>query len=439
MTTKLEEIAAKAKRETKLQFTSLCHHITPELVWESLKHIPTRSAPGVDGVSAKEARDTFQDWINQVIQAMHNKGYKPLPVRRVWIPKPGKTEKRPLGVPCIPDRALQRSTALVLSAIYEQDFMKCSFGGRQKLSAHNALSTLEKVIAGKKVSWVLEADLKSFFCSLNHEWMIKFVKHRIGDPRIIKLIQRWLKAGVLENDKLQENEIGTPQGGSISVLLSNIYLHYVLDLWFEKAIKPRIKGECYLIRYIDDFVVCFQYRTEAERFQKVLPKRLAKFALELEPKKTRLVEFGRFAQVNAKKWNREIETIYFLGLTHYCSRNSKGNFMLGRKTEKTRLKRSMKELRELMCKIKHKKLREQAQAINQVLRGHYAYYGLGGNSKSINKIYYFVVRLWHKTLSRRSWKGYITWEQINRIKEKVPILKPKLKYTYVKLQKLAVL
>jgi len=226
---------------------------------------------------------------------MHHEAYKAPPVRRVWIPKPGKATKRPLGVPCVADRALQRSVSVVLSCIYEQDFLPCSFGGRSKLSAHQALATLNEIIAGKKVSWVLEADLKNFFGSLDHEWLLRFVEHRVGDPRIMSLIKHWLKAGVLEEGEFQLVEKGTPQGGSISVLLSNIYLHYVLDLWFEKVVKPKLEGEVYLVRYIDDFVVCFQYRSDAMRFQDALVERLGKFSLELEPKKTRLVEFGRFA------------------------------------------------------------------------------------------------------------------------------------------------
>jgi RNA-directed DNA polymerase len=439
MATKLEEIAAKARRETNLQFTTLCHHVTREMVWENLKHIPTRSAPGVDGMDVNEAKETFENWIDTMLQSVYNQGYKAPPVRRVWIPKPGKTEKRPLGVPCISDRALQRSVSVVLSAIYEQDFLPCSFGGRPKLSAHQALSTLNEIISGKKVGWVYEADLKNFFGSLDHGWLLRFVKHRVGDPRIINLIQRWLKAGVLENNELQISELGTPQGGSVSVLLSNIYLHYVLDLWFEKVVKPRLKGEAYLIRYIDDFVVCFQYRADAIRFQDVLRKRLAKFSLALEPKKTRLTEFGRFAQRHAKERNRKTETIYFLGFTHFCTRNRKGNFMVGRKTEKTRLRRSMEKLRELMRNIRHYKLKEQADKINEVLRGHYAYYGLGGNHRSLWKIYRFTERYWHKTLSRRSWKSYIPWEKFKLIKERYPIQLPELKISFSKMKAIAVL
>jgi RNA-directed DNA polymerase len=253
------------------------------------------------------------------------------------------------------------------------------------------------------------------------------------------MLQRWLKAGVLEDNELQVSELGTPQGGSISVLLSNIYLHYVLDLWFEKVVKPRLKGEAYLVRYIDDFVVCFQYRADALRFQEALRKRLDKFSLALEPKKTRLVEFGRYAQRDAKKWNRRSETIYFLGFTHFCTRNRKGNFMVGRKTEKTRLKRSIETLREHMRKIRHYRLKEQVDEINQILRGHYAYYGLGGNYKSLWKIYNVVEKYWHKMLCSRSWKSYIPWERYNVIKEHYPLQKPKLKISFARMKEFTVL
>lgn len=227
--------------------------------------------------------------------------------------------------------------------------------------------------------------------------------------------------------------------GVISVLLSNIYLHYVLDLWFEKVVKPRLKGEAYLVRYIDDFVVCFQYRADALRFQNALCKRLDKFALALEPSKTRLVEFGRFAQRYAKKWKRKQETIYFLGFTHFCTRNRKGNFMVGRKTEKTRLKRSMGKLREKMRSIRHYRLKDQAYEINQIVRGHYAYYGLGGNFKSLWRVYNFVEGYWHKMLCSRSRKSYVTWDKFLAIKERNPIQKPKLKIPFARMQEFAVL
>ena len=379
MTTGLERITAKARQERKLQFTSLAHHITSELVWDSLCAIPNDSAPGCDGQSVSEAKESFQQWMPEMLRAIHDGGYRPPPIRRVYIPKPGKAEKRPLGIPCVADRALQRSVAKVLSAIYEQDFLSCSFGGRPGLSAHHALATLTEAIAGTSVSYVLEADLKNFFGSLDHGWLLRFLECRVGDPRIIKLIRRWLKAGILEEGKLTPNEIGAPQGSSVSVLLSNLYLHQVLDLWFERVVKPRLRGEAYLIRYIDDFVICFQYREDAERVQAVLSKRLSKFALALEPNKTKLIRFGRSAQRQVCTNGQRAETFSFLGFVHYCTRNRKGNFKLGRKTEKSRLHRSIARLTELMREIRHRSLKEQAEAINRVLRGHYAYYGLAGN------------------------------------------------------------
>jgi RNA-directed DNA polymerase len=251
MATGLERIAAKAREETKLRFTSLAHHLTPELIWESLCHIPNDSAPGCDGETVEEAKEDFKLWVDEMLHAVHHQGYHPPPIRRVYIPKPGKTEKRPLGIPGVADRALQRSMYQVLSAIYEQDFLPCSFGGRPDIGAHHALATRNEVMAGKSVSWVLEADLKNFFGSLDHGWLLRFIEHRVGDPRIQSLIRRWLKAGVLDEGELMPTEEGTPQGGSISVLLSNLYLYHVLDLWFERVVKPRLCGEAYLIRYID--------------------------------------------------------------------------------------------------------------------------------------------------------------------------------------------
>ena len=274
MTTALERIADKARREPTLQFTSLAHHLTPERLWQALHHMQTSTAPGVDGVPHDEAVDTFPQWSREVLNALHRKGYHPPPVRRVWIPKPGKAAKRPLGVPTIVDRTLQRSVAEVLSAIYEQDFLPVSFGGRPGRGAHHALATLHHILVNKRGNWVLEADLKNVFGSLDHAWMMQFVEQRVGDPRVLSLIRRWLKVGVLEAGEIQPSLRGTPQGGSISVLLSNVYLHYVLDLWFQKAIKPRLEGEAYLVRYVDDVVVCFEHQRDAERFQAVLSQRL---------------------------------------------------------------------------------------------------------------------------------------------------------------------
>jgi len=440
METGLERIAAKARCNTGLQFTSLAHHVSRERVWTNLCRIPDRSAPGVDGQTVKEAKGNFGEWIGAMLQSVHRQGYQAPDIRRVYIPKPGKREKRPLGVPTVSDRALQRSVAQVLSAIYEQDFLPCSFGGRPGRGAHHALATLNEIVAGSKVGWVLEADLKNFFGSLSHDWLLRFVELRVGDPRLISLIRRWLKAGVLEDGEVKANEQGTPQGGSISVLLSNVYLHFVLDLWFERVVKPRLRGEGHLVRYIDDFVMCFQYRSDALRVQDALCKRLRKFELTLEPTKTKLVEFGRFAQRYASKYGRKRpETIYFLGFTLYCTRNLKGNFKVGMRTEKSRLRRSLISLQELMRQIRHQTIQEQVDNLNTVLRGHYAYYGIAGNIRALQKVHRAAERYWRKMLCTRSWAGSITWETFNQIKARTPLLRPKLFLPYRELQALAVL
>jgi RNA-directed DNA polymerase len=440
MATGLERIAAKARCEPKLRFTSLAHHLTKERVWENLCEIPTNSAPGVDRQTVAEAKESFGDWIEEMLQSVHHQGYRAPDIRRVYIPKPGKQEQRPLGVPCVADRALQRSVAQVLSAIYEQDFLPCSFGGRPGRGAHHALATLYERIAGSKVEWILEADLKNFFGSLSHEWMLQFVEHRVGDPRLISLIRRWLKANVLEDEEIHPSEKGTPQGGSISVLLSNLYLHYVLDLWFERVVKPRLQGEAYLVRYIDDFVMCFQYRADALRVQQVLSKRLGKFSLTLEPTKTKLVEFGRFAQRHAgKHGRRRPETIYFLGFTLYCTRNLKGNFRIGMRTERSRLQRTLMRLQDLMRRMRHLPVKEQVDNLNLILRGHYAYFGIAGNFRALHRVYRAVERYWHKMLCSRSWKGTIKWSVFQRITAQFPLLRPKLYLPYRELQAMAML
>jgi len=281
----------------------------------------------------------------------------------------------------------------------------------------------------------------SSFGSLDHNWVLQFVQHRVGDPRLISLIRRWLKAGVLEDGVVTPSEMGTPQGGSISVLLSNVYLHYVLDLWFERVVKPRLRGEAYLVRYIDDFVVCFQYREDALRYQDALRKRLERFGLTLEPTKTKLVEFGRYAQRHVSKHGRRRpETIYFVGFTLYCTRNRKGNFKVGLCTEKSRLRRSLVTLQEQMRQIRHLKIGQQVDELNGALRGHYAYYGVGGNTRSLQKVHRHVERYWFKMLRSRSWAGRrLKWTDFRQLKEKIPLLRPKLRLPYRALQALAVL
>jgi RNA-directed DNA polymerase len=439
MVTGLERIAAKARSEKNAQFTSLTHHITKERILGNLKQIPKKTSVGTDGINRDDCMKYFLENYESVLNSIHNKGYKAPPVRRVYIPKPGKSEKRPIDVPTILDRALQRTVSEVLSNIYEQDFLNCSFGGRPQKSAHNALCTLDNYIARTRVNWVYEADLKNFFGSLNHAWVLKFLEHRVKDPRIISLIRRWLKAGVWEEGEIKSSEVGTPQGGSISVLLSNIYLHYVLDLWFEKVVKPKMKGECYLIRYLDDFIVLFQREDDLKRFVEVLPKRLSKFDLQLEPEKTKHFAFGRFEKDKAKLNNyKRKPVIKFLGFSIYTYFKI-GKFVVEFKTESKRLARSLQKLKERLRLIKHIPLAAQAIELSSILRGHFNYYGLGGNSESIKKFHHEAIKYWRKTLSDRSQNGRVKWERMDKYIELFSIPDAKLKIPYSKMSEYVLL
>lgn len=422
----LERIVEKARSDGKLCFTSLAHHLTPELLWESLNTIAANSAQGVDGMDVLTAKETFSEWAPRVLESVHRKGYRPPPVRRVYIPKPGKAEGRPIGIPTIIDRTLQRAVSKVLESIYEQDFCNSSFGGRPGRGAHNALATLDHAIRKRRVDWVYEADLKGFFSSLNHDWVERFLLHRVADPRMTTLIRRWLKAGVMEQGELSETEVGTPQGGPISVLISNVYLHYVLDLWIEKAVAPRLDGEVYYVRYLDDFVVCFENEDSARRFEAVLQRRLSRFALELEPSKTRLVRFGRFAARDCACHGEKLETLDFLGMRLYCAETRQGRFRVGFLTERARLSRFLNTMKEMMRRWRHLPLRDQQQLINRRLSGHYAYFAIIGNAEALRRVHYQTLRYWRKVLSSRSQRGRMSWEKYRRVLKAYPLRAPRI-------------
>jgi len=439
MSTGLERIAEKARSDRKLCFTSLAHHITLPLLWDSLNAIAKSSGSGVDGMDVNTARETFDSWAPDLLEAVHRKGYRPPPVRRVYIPKPGKSQRRPIGVPTIIDRVLQRAVGKVLEQIYEQDFCNSSFGGRANRSAHQALATLHHAISKKRVSWVLEADLKSFFSSLNHEWVERFLSQRVADPRIATLVRRWLKAGVMEEGVIHGTEVGTPQGGPISVLLSNVYLHYVLDLWVEKVVKPRLVGEVYYVRYLDDFIVCFEEALSANRLEAVLAHRLAKFGLLLEPSKTRLVRFGRFAARDAKRHNEKLETLYFLGMTLYCSQTRNGKFKVGFMTERDRLRRFVNDMKDKMRQWRHLSLHQQSLLINRRLAGHFNYFGIISNYPAMKRVYYLVLLYWRKVLSSRSQRGRLNWERYRKVLSAYPLRTPRMVIDLSRLDQLAFL
>lgn len=440
MTTQIEKIATKARQDRKLVFTSLAHHVTRESLWENLNKITLKTSPGVDEQDVNQAKETFSNWADSMLQKMHDKGYKPPPTRRVYIPKPGKENtKRPIAIPTVQDRCLQKSVADVLNSIYEQDFLSCSYGGRPKRSAHQAIADLHTAIGTRKVSYVFEADLKDFFGSLNQGIVEQFLHHRVGDQRIIKLIRSWMRAGVMDDGLHQQTNTGTAQGGPISVLLSNIYLHYVLDLWVEKVVKPRLKGEVYYIRYLDDFVLCFQFKHDANRFREILPKRLEKFSLTLESTKTRMIEFGRFAIRDAKRRSEKAKTFSFLGFCFYNSTNRHGKYKVGMKTEKSRLRRSCAKMKSVLLRIRHHPVREQWKLLNLMLEGHYRYYGIGGNSVCIDHFYHFTLRYWRKALSSRSQNGKINWKKFNHLLTIFPLRQPRLSLPFKAIVRLATL
>jgi group II intron reverse transcriptase/maturase len=380
METKLEQIAAKARREPKLRFTSLAHHITRDRVRKNLLQIPKRSAAGVDGQTVEAAKKSFDGWIEPMLQSIHRQGYRAPDIRRVYIPKPGKTEKRPLGVPTVADRALQRSTAEVLTAIYEQDFLPCSFGGRPKLSAHHALATLNEVIAGGLTSWVLEADLKNFFGTLDHKILEGFLREKIADQRFIRYILRMFKAGVLSEGELIISEEGVPQGSIVSPILANIYAHKVLDEWVEKIIQPHCKGKVKLFRYADDGVICCEKEEDAIRVKAGLTKRLAKYKLSLNEDKTKLVEFSR----KKAEQGQPQGTFDFLGFTFYWGKSRRGNWIPKLKTNGKTMRKKLVRVKEWIKTNRNKvKLKELWKTFQAKLRGHIQYYGVSFNIEGV--------------------------------------------------------
>jgi RNA-directed DNA polymerase len=395
-------------------------------------HMEKPSAAGVDGDPVAEVTENL-DWrAKEVLRKIQTQGSHPPPVRRVWIPKPGQAEKRPIGMPTVFERALQKRTAQVLEAIYEQDLLNGSFGGRRGRSAHHALATLNASIAGKKVSDVREADLRHCFRSVDHTWAMRFVQLRGGAPRMLTRMRRWLPAGVMLPAGTGEDvESGTPHGGRIRVLLSNVSLHDVVDVWLEKKRRNQLEGEAYWVRSRDDVVLCFQSLSDALRVHKRLEERLKPFGLALAPEKTRLIEVGRFAHRDAAKHGRKRpETVSFLGFTPYGTRHRKGHVKVERRTERKRLPRATQTIQRRIRAMLQAPVQQQQQARNQYRRGHYNYDGIAGNIQSLLRLYRLTEKRWRKTFSRRSQDGEVHWEKFQKLKHSFPLIRPKLAITY---------
>ncbi len=423
--TKLHRIAEKARKEPKFKFTSLYHLMNEELLRGCFKRLRKDAAAGIDKMTKDEYAENLDANLSDLIGRLHRMAYKPQPVRRKYIPKPGSTKQRPLGIPSFEDKLVQAGLVRILEAVYEEDFIGDSYGFRPSRSCHDALKALSETVESNPVNHIVEADIKGFFDNVNQEWLMKFLAHRIADKRIQRMVKRFLRAGVYEDGNVMISDEGTPQGGVISPLLANIYLHYALDLWFEKAYRKRCSGYARLIRYADDFVVCFQYKTDAERFHEELGKRLGKFGLEVEPTKTKVMEFGRFAVKNAKNKGGKAETFDFLGLTHYCGtrKNGKG-FRMKRVTARKKFIAKLKIFKEWLKMARTMKTKDLWETIKAKLRGHYNYYGVTDNIFGITRFGKEVVKLLFKWLNRRGKRNCLNWERFNKMLKRFPLPKP---------------
>ena len=427
METKLIRITQIAKERPKEVFTSLYHHLNEEVLAKCHQELKGDKAVGVDEITKANYTENLAENIHQLIEALKRHSYKPQPARRTYIPK-GDGGKRPLGIPSYEDKIVQLGLTKILQAIYEADFLSCSYGFRPKIGGHDALKRLNDILIYGKTSYIVDTDIKSFFDSVDHKRLIEFIGLRIADPNIKRLIVRFLKAGVMEQDSYEPTLKGTPQGAIISPILANIYLHYVLDLWFSRVVKKHCQGEAYLVRYADDFVCCFQYREDALRFYKALGKRLAKFKLALAIGKTKIIEFGRFARENRKiKGLGKPETFSFLGFTHYCNQSRNGKFRVKRKTEAKKFKSKIKAFKAWIKTIRSfVSIPDIFSRVRIKLLGHYAYYGITDNSKMIRNYYDIVIRLLFKWLNRRSQRRSFTYDKFKRYLNHNPLPLPRI-------------
>lgn len=410
----LQRIANLAREAPDMAFTTLAHHLTPELLREAFRRTRKDGAPGIDGLTARDYEEKLEENLNTLHECVKSGRYRAPAVRRVHIPKGDGKSQRPIGIPSIEDKVLQRAVVMVLEPIYEQDFLDCSYGFRPGRSAHAALSNLREGLRKMGGGWVLDVDIKNFFGTLNHDHLRAILGQRVRDGALLRLIGKWLNAGVLENGGVSYPSEGTPQGGVISPLLANIYLHEVLDKWFEHEVKPRLRGSAFMVRYADDVAIAFSEEVDARRVLEVLPKRLEKYGLTLHPEKTKLLDFRRPP-------NGDPETFDLLGFTHYWARSRKGYWVIKQKTASNRLSRAIRAIK-LWCRAhRHWKIKDQHATLVRKLRGHCAYYGITGNSRALDAFRHELIRTWKKWLCRRSNSGRHSWEWYRQLLLHYPI------------------
>jgi RNA-directed DNA polymerase len=427
--TDLARVGERARKQKGEQFNNLLSHIKEPLLREAYQRLTRNAAVGVDGETWAQYGEHLDARLMDLQERVHRGSYHPQSVRRVHIPKPdGRT--RPLGIPALEDKVLQQAVRMVLEPIYEADFVGFSYGFRPNRSQHKALDALY-VFLGGKTNWVLDVDIRSFFDTIDHGWMRKFIEHRIGDKRLVRLLLKWLNAGVMEDGKLHEVTAGTPQGGIISPLLSNVYLHYVLDLWVQQWRKQSARGEVYIVRYADDLVMGFQHEQDARAMHTAMAERLAKFSLELHPEKTRLIRFGRFARRDSALDGRtRPETFDFLGFTHICAEGPDGRFRVVRRTARKKRTAKLAALKEEIERRKHHRVVEQHAWLSSVVRGHVNYYGVPGNFSALAAFRHRVRVTWHRALQRRSQRARWTQAKHAAFDERFPLPRPRITHDH---------
>jgi len=424
--TNLQRVKQAVERDCQTRFTALLHHLDESSLRRSFRRLKRQAAAGVDGETVASYERDLEANLTALAARVQGNRFRPQPVLRHWVKKPDGGE-RPLGIPALEDKLVQGALVELLNVIYEKEFADFSYGFRPGRSPHDALAALSKMIMTEKVNWVLDADIRSFFDSVDHELLLRALALKIADPRIMRLISLWLRAGVMESGEWYETTEGTPQGSVISPLLANIYLHYALDLWVQKWGRERETGLVKMVRFADDFVICLQREEDARALLAELAERLEKCHLKLHPDKTRVLEFGRFAAQNrARRGERRPETFDFLGFRHYCGKTRDGRFVLKRKTRADRMRRKLKALRQQLRRRMHDTVSSQHQWLCSVLRGHYNYFGVSHNFRSMYGFYHAVRHMWKAALSRRGQKKRLSWERYNELLRVFPLPVPRI-------------
>ena len=428
--TPLSRLTELAKEDSARRFHSIAHFLTPRALYGAFKELRKDAREGVDGVTFGGYRKELGRNLQDLWERVKSGRYRAQPLRRVYIRKEDGKSERPISIPALEDKIVQRATVQLLNAIYEADFLDCSYGSRPGRNPHQALDEIDRILFRESITHVLELDIKSYFDAIVRKHLVEMIERRVSDGSILRLIGKWINVGVIEEGRLLETEEGVGQGQVISPLLANVYLHHVLDQWFESEVKPRLQGKAFLVRYVDDAVICFQRAEDAQRVLKVLEKRFSNYGLTLHPQKTRLVEVGRVALEKAERMGTAPATFDFLGLTHISERSRRGSYRPGVKTMKKRLKRGLKKIVRWCKSNRHDPVKQQQQSLNAKLRGHYQYYGRSSNYRSLWGFYFAVSKIWRKWLSRRTRGAPMSWEKFNDLLSRHPLLKPTITHTW---------